>query len=59
MLIDPYGWHSEAEAWEMQYGKDRVFYFPTNQTSVFGPACDRYYQHVQEKSLTAIPATRH
>lgn len=55
--FDPWGFRTEIEQWSQVYG-GRVVEYPTNVLRRMGPASDRFYQAVKEKTLTHDGDTR-
>ena len=52
LACDPFGWRSEIEAWERTYGDQVVIEWPSNALARIGPACDRFYAAVMERTLS-------
>lgn len=44
---DPWKWRTEIEAWQAEYGEDRVLFFETNQDRRMGPAVDRWLTDIE------------
>jgi phage terminase large subunit-like protein len=51
LACDPWGWRSEIESWSLRY-PGRVIEWPTNTLHRMGPATDRVYQAVAQKTVT-------
>lgn len=49
---DPWGWRTELETWQRDFGARRVVEFNTAYRKRMAPATDRLYQAVKEHSFT-------
>ena len=52
LAADPWGWRSELEDWGKRFGERRVVEFNTGYRQRMGPATDRVYAAVMERTLT-------
>lgn len=52
LAADPWGWRESLETWSRDFGARRVIEFNTGFRKRMGPATDRLYQAVMEKSFT-------
>ena len=52
MYVDPRHWETQAEAWALEYGEDRVVLWPTNQIGRMFGAIDRYAVDLAEGATT-------
>ena len=52
LAADPWGWQSELEGWQKEYGRRRVVEWNTGYRKRMAPATDRFYADVMERRMT-------
>ena len=52
LAADPWGWRSELEEWGKEHGERRVVEYNTGYRNRMGPATDRLYAAVMDRTVT-------